>query len=109
MLLALPTLIEGDDVERSYLGVTFQTQGSRLAITDVICDSAADAAGLRDRDLILRVNGAAINGFDDLLAAMRAIAPGDEFTITVRRGLRTLTRDATATAWPTEAPQTGCG
>ncbi len=109
LLSSLPTLLEGDDVERSYLGVSLDHGDGRLEVSDVICDSAADRADLRDGDIILVINDEPAATFDQLLEVMASVLPGDEITITVRRGLRELTVETTAGGWPTTIPEGGCG
>jgi S1-C subfamily serine protease len=109
LLRSLPTLLKGEDVERSYLGVNLSQDGSRLEIVDVVCGSAADEANVRVGDRLSQINGESTTTFDELLNVLSDISPGDEITITVQRGLRRLTLNASATAWPTEAPRLGCG
>ena len=109
MLRSLPTMLEGKDVERSYLGVSLPRSGDRLEILDVVCDSAADRAGVRVGDVLLEINGESADTFAELVDVMADVTPGDEITITVRRGFSRLTLETTATAWPTEPPDVGCG
>ena len=109
LLRALPTLIAGEDFERSYLGVMSRDGDAGLTILDVVCDSAADRAGIRDGDRVLELNGDPADTFDKLSEAISSIQPGDEITITVRRGLRRLTLETTAGSWPTAPPRLGCG
>lgn len=109
MLRSLPRMLEGEDVERSYLGVTLPQAGDSLEILDVVCGSAADEANLRVGDVLLEINGESAASFAELVEVLSDIFPGEEITITVQRGSQRLTREATATAWPTEPPQSGCG
>ena len=109
LLRALPTLIDGQDFERSYLGVMSRESEAGLTIIDVVCESAADRAGIRDGDRVLELNGEPAETFDKLSEAMLSINPGDEITITVQRGLRRLTLETTAGSWPTTVPELGCG
>ncbi len=109
LLRALPTLLEGEDFEQSYLGVTFQQVANGLEILDVVCDSAADEADVRVGDRLLQINGESADSFDELVEVLSDITPGEEITITVQRGFRRLMLDATITAWPTERPAFGCG
>ena len=109
MLRSLPTMLQGEDVERSYLGVSLPPGGQRMEILDVVCGSAADGANLRVGDVLLQVNGEPAGTFAELLKALSDITPGDEITLTVQRGFRRLTLDTTAKAWPTAPPTLGCG
>ena len=109
MLRSLPTMLKGEDVERSYLGVSLPPAGRQLEILDVACGSAADRANLRVGDVLLRINGQSADTFAELVDVMADVTPGDEITITVRRGFSRLTLETTASAWPTEPPDLGCG
>lgn len=109
LLRSLPIMLQGEDVERSYLGVSLPRSGDRLEILDVVCASAADRAGVRVGDVLLEINGESAETFADLVDALADVTPGDEMTVTVRRGFSRLTLETTATAWPTEPPDVGCG
>ena len=109
MLRALPTLISGEDYERSYLGVTLQEGDGELEILVVVCGSAADDADLRAGDQVLELNGEPADSLELLIEALGLIKPGEEFSITIQRGLREMTLEATAGAWPTGPPTTDCG
>lgn len=109
LLRALPTLLEGKDFEQSFLGVTFQQAATGLEIRDVSCGSAADEANVRAGDRLLQINGESADTLDELVEVLSEITPGEEITITVQRGFRRLTLDATITGWPTERPDLGCG
>lgn len=109
LLSSLPTLLTGADVERTYLGVLLDLSEGQLSVTDVTCDSSADQAGVRAGDVILQVNGQAVGTFDQLGEALATIAPGEDLSVTVRRGLRELTLEASANTWPSTIPEGGCG
>ncbi len=109
MLRSLPTLLEGVDVERSYLGVSLSRESEPLEVIDVVCDSAADRAGIRVGDRLLQINGESADTFAELVEAMSSLTPGDEITITVQRRFQRLTLESVATAWPTSPPTLGCG
>ena len=109
LLRSLPTLLTGTDVERAYLGVLIDLSEGRLDVTDVTCDSSADQAGVRAGDVILQVNGKAVETFEQLSEALANVAPGDDISVTVRRGQRELTLEASANTWPSTIPESGCG
>ena len=84
---------------RAYLGVCTQNVtlsngygyyaygGTRcVEITEVVEDSAADAAGLQAGDLILSVDGRTISSNDDLSDAVASYNAGETAVLTVRRG-----------------------
>ncbi len=56
-----------------------ESDGVRLA--QVLPGSAADRAGLREGDVLVRVGGAVMNGFDDLRSTLRGRRPGDSLPI----------------------------
>lgn len=85
-------------VERGFLGVATQPLTPALAaalgmpapqgalVADVTPDSPAARAGLRPGDVVLAVNGQALRDGRALARAMAAVAPGQEATLTIRRG-----------------------
>lgn len=109
LLRVLPTMISGKDVERTFLGVQLSTADGELAVNGVACGSSADAVGIRDDDVITEINEQELGGFDDLHAALSAIQPGDDYTVTVERNNLTVTLDLTARAWPETLPFYDCG
>ena len=109
LLEVLPTLMRGEDVRRSFLGVRMTTDDGRLVVSAVACDSAADEAGIRDGDVLTGIDGEVVESFDDVFASLGEIAPGDEFTITIERRGVERTLETTATAWPDAVPFYGCG
>ncbi len=57
--------------------------------------SAADKAGLKEGDVIVKVDGKDISSSDDLRAAIQAEQPGDTMTLQISRGGQTQTVTAT--------------
>ena len=66
----------------------------------VVDDSAADAAGLRDDDQIVAIEGRAASEFDELSDALSAYEVGDDVSFTVERGGEEQTVVATLRARP---------
>ena len=64
-------------------------QGALL--TSVQAGTPAAKAGLKDGDLITKVDGTAVAGADTLSAAIREHKPGDRITLTYVRGGQTST------------------
>ncbi|MEO9325725.1 trypsin-like peptidase domain-containing protein [Nocardioides sp. C4-1] len=60
-------------------------------ISQVGTDSAAGQAGLRDGDVITKVDDTLITGSDSLVATVRSYRPGDKVTITYERDGRQST------------------
>lgn len=78
------------------LEMDFAGPGARVAgITD---DGPAQAAGLRDGDVIVALDGVPVADATDLIVDIRALAPGDVVTLTVDRNGSTETVDLTLAA-----------
>jgi putative serine protease PepD len=91
---ALPVIEElraqsgGDQRAEGYLGVELDDRrdgGQGAVITSVQDGTPASAAGIEAGDLVVAVDGAAIDGATGLVAAIRDLEPGDSATITVVR------------------------
>jgi serine protease Do/serine protease DegQ len=93
-------LIEEGEVHRGYIGIAVQGMNAQLAeafgvehtkgvvILDVERDSPASDAGLRDGDIITRVNGKDIQKESDYHSRTAVIFVGDEVEMDVLRGGR---------------------
>jgi serine protease Do len=66
-----------------YLGLPEKTG---VIITDVKAGGAADEAGLKSRDIILKINHVEISGFKDYQDALAAGDRGDALLMLIRRG-----------------------
>lgn len=87
----------GGRTGRGWLGVSVQDVTPRLArdrdlsvtagaiINDVMEDGPAEKAGLREGDVIVRFNGAAIADADDLTDAVRTAAPASQAGVEIQR------------------------
>jgi putative serine protease PepD len=69
------------------------TNGARLG--EVTSGGAADKAGLQSGDVVTAVDGKAIASGDALVAAVRSHRPGDQVKLTVTRGGKSQTINAT--------------
>ena len=71
-------------------------------ISDVSSGSAAAGAGLKNGDVITKVDDTLITDADSLVATVRSYRPGDKVTVTYTRDgseqTATLTLDSDATA-----------
>ncbi|MBI2428992.1 MAG: PDZ domain-containing protein [Ignavibacteriales bacterium] len=106
LLIAAVTLsVAGDDVvvakskskKQGYLGVGIQDVTPRLArevelkvkegayVNDVVDDSPADSAGLKEGDVITEYNGKKIELAEDLTKEVRDTKPGTKVNLTVNR------------------------
>ncbi len=80
-----------------WLGVAIQDITSKLAkkkglksdegayVSDVVDDSPADSAGLKEGDVIVEFNGKTVDDADDLLRAVQKTKPGTKTSIVVIR------------------------
>jgi S1-C subfamily serine protease len=106
----LPSLKQGDEIERPYLGIQmigvtadiardFNLEADQGAlIQEVVPDGPADKAGLRaggtstadgiraGGDLIVEVNGKEVKTPDDVPAAISSLKPGDDVEVVYYRG-----------------------
>jgi serine protease Do len=62
------------------------TEEPGVLIVSVQSDSPAATAGLKRGDIVLEVDGAPVNSSEELRAALVAMKPGDEVTLSVQHG-----------------------
>ncbi|MDR5696318.1 MAG: PDZ domain-containing protein, partial [Armatimonadota bacterium] len=107
-------LIRDGRVRRSYLGIGAQVvplerrravahrlaADSAVRVTEIHPDSAAERAGVRTGDLVVRVGETEVRSLDDLLIALGRHPVGEPLTIHVLRGSERLVLEAR----PTELP-----
>jgi S1-C subfamily serine protease len=94
----LPKLKKGGKIERAYLGVEMASITDQLAeelelpvkqgalIQSVVDGEPAADAGLRPRDLLVKVDGEAIESPDDVAAAIADDRPGKKVEVEYYRG-----------------------
>lgn len=95
VVLYADAIIAGEPLETAYLGVRISpATGSRAGanILEVMPDTAASDAGLREGDVIVRVAGVAILSDQDLQAQIRTHRPGSPVELTIFRDGREVTR-----------------
>ncbi|MDB5185468.1 MAG: putative HtrA2 peptidase [Candidatus Saccharibacteria bacterium] len=66
----------------------------------VISGSPADKAGIKEKDIITKVNGKAIDDKNTLISLLGQYQPGDSVTLTILRDGKTITAEATLTTQP---------
>jgi putative serine protease PepD len=85
-------LIDSGKVEHAFLGVALQdATGAGAQVSRVTANTPARRAGLRAGDVITQVDGKRIGTGDELRAAINAKSPGDQVSLTYRRGGETHT------------------
>lgn len=81
--------------DRAFLGVQGDAEPDGARLVSVVPGGAADRAGLREGDVLIRLAGAPLASFEDLRAAVRARRVGERVDVVfVRNGEQ---RSATAT------------
>jgi S1-C subfamily serine protease len=88
---------EKDD-DRAFLGVeedSDEDEDEAGLVVEIVRGSAADKAGLRDNDLIIKLNDTPTNDWSDLSNFIKKSKPGDKVTITYRRDGKEATTEAT--------------
>lgn len=95
-----------DDIAKQYnLKVSrgaYIPSASSTGSQTVISGGAADKAGLKEGDVITKVNGTSIDEKTSLLSALSSYKVGETVELTVVRGDKTITVRATLAAAPTE-------
>lgn len=107
-------LISDGQVTRGFLGVTLQAIDSELAacykldkargalITDVVKDSPADLAGLKQEDIIVAYNGRDVDSLSSLRNAIALMKPGTRIILTIIREGKTLDIPVTVSLAPVD-------
>jgi predicted metalloprotease with PDZ domain len=97
---------------RGWLGVSIQDMTSRLArsmdvktregalVNNVVEDSPADSAGIREEDIIIKFAGTQIEDAADLTNAVRKTAPGTRVSVEIMRADEKKTLDVTVGRLP---------
>lgn len=86
--------------ERSYLGVSLDDGEDGVVIREVEPDSPAAEVGLQANDVLLSINGEAIDDARGAVEAIAGLEPGTPVTLEVQRGDESLTIEATLGSRP---------
>jgi putative serine protease PepD len=78
-------LREDGEVEHAYLGVRLEQAQDGVRLAEVVDGSPADDAGLEDGDVVIRVDGEAVDSVADLRGAVSAKQPGASVALELRR------------------------
>jgi putative serine protease PepD len=103
----LPQLEAGQSVRHAYLGVSTSdssTASSTGALIGQVSNGGpAEAAGLRQGDVVTQIGSSQIRDSGDLVAAVATHKPGDTVSVTVRRGGDTQKVDVKLGTQPSSA------
>ncbi|MGE0711135.1 MAG: PDZ domain-containing protein [Planctomycetota bacterium] len=78
-----------------FLGIRSEQRNGGSQIVEVVPDSAAAAAKLAVGDVIVRIDGKAVRGPEDVVEALAKRGVGDKVRLAVKRGEQTVELDAT--------------
>ena len=78
----------------AFLGVMSEKTDQGAKITDITKESAAEKAGLKEGDVITKINSSAVSGPDDLYKFVGQYKPDDKVTITYLRNGKQETAQA---------------
>ena len=82
-LIVLPTTAQA----KGFLGIQFKLQedGRGFLIQEVLDDSPADKAGLKAKDVILKIDGTEPTSLKEFISILELKQPGDEVTLDILR------------------------
>jgi|GEM_PF-1588375 len=83
MEIEMPKEIKGE--KRPYLGISMDNDEAGVTILNIVENSAAEKAGLKEGDVIKTLNGKAVDNVDKVIEVIRAMNVGDDVTITYLR------------------------
>lgn len=87
------------DTKRAMLGVTTETDDKGARVTNVTDESAAEKIGLKEDDIITRIDDKDIKNPDDLSEAISKHKPGDKVTVHWLRDKKEQKATAELTKW----------
>lgn len=73
------------DSDRAYLGISTEKSDNGARIVEVHDNTAAEKAGLKKGDVIVRIGETKVENHSDVTAAIRKLKPEDKVTITYQR------------------------
>jgi serine protease Do len=93
-------LVQGEDFDSRFANVAFLGVGpdestDEARIGYIISETAAEKAGIKVGDTVLKIDGNELSSYDDLPPLIWRRKPGDEVEIEVRRGDQTMKIKAT--------------
>lgn len=113
-LPVIESLKKGVRPERGYLGIAIQAVNERLAdslgipknrgeeVTNVIAGQPGEKSGLKEGDIVMKVNGREVTPDMTLSRIVASIKPNSKIPLEILREGKTMTINATVGARPTE-------
>jgi serine protease Do len=116
----ISSVLASGKIERPYLGVRYQpitekyanvynlpvTKGAYIPVSDVgssiVKDGPADKAGLKEKDIIVKIAGQELDEKNDLVTVLGRHKVGEEVPLEIRRGNDTLNIKVKLEAAPTQ-------
>jgi serine protease Do len=92
-------LLLNEDENRAMLGVVTDTNDSGVEVREVSKESGAEKAGLKEGDIITKVDDKKIENPDDLTKVIQSHKPGDKVIITFLRDKKEQKVTAELTKW----------
>jgi serine protease Do len=88
-----------EDANHAMLGVTTEKAEQGVTIQDITKESAAEKAGLKENDIITKIDDTKIEDPDGLSAAIKKHKPGEKVTVTYLRDKKEQKVTAELTKW----------
>jgi Do/DeqQ family serine protease len=102
-------IVKYGTVQRAYIGISYPREGlsdeqkkaggikdvDGVFVTGVADDGAAKSAGIKQGDIITRVNGVAVNSGPEMVEQVARYKPGDKITVTYLRNDKEATANLT--------------
>ena len=114
-------MLAGKGVQRAYLGLRYVpltaavakqynlsvTEGAYVvggenSATGVVSEGPADKAGVKDKDIITKINGLTVGRQGGVSSLIGEYAPGDTVELVIVRDGRELTTKVTLAAYPSD-------
>lgn len=94
------------DEERGFMGVKYnaEQEGTGLLVAEVIPDTGAAKAGIKEGDRVIKINDKEIKSFEDVGAQLRTMKPGETVNVTVKRGDKEMKFTVTLGKRPPDQP-----
>ena len=89
----------GESSNHAMLGVTTEKAEQGVEIQDITKESAAEKAGLKEGDVITKINDKKIEDPDDLSSVIKSYKPGEKVTVTYLRDKKEQKVTAELTKW----------